>query len=252
MKITAVETHVCHARMRNWVFVRVLTDEDGLWGWGEATLEWHTRAVVGAVGDLDAAAARPGPHAHRAPLAAHAPRPLLARHGHRAGDRHLRHRHRALGPAGQGARRALPPALGRAGARPRAALRPPRRGRDGRLLRARRRHATSPSAPRPWSRPASPPSRPWPCPPRCRSRAWPPLRYAERCVGAMREAAGEDIDIMVDCHARPSPRMGHRFAAGARAVRPVLAGGALLGRAAARPRRRSSAACPRPSPPASG
>ena len=52
MKITAVETHVCHARMRNWVFVRVVTDEPGLHGWGEATLEWHTRAVVGAVEDL--------------------------------------------------------------------------------------------------------------------------------------------------------------------------------------------------------
>src|SRR5258708_10917288 len=42
MKITRVETHVCHARMRNWVFVKVLTDQDGLFGWGEATLEWHT------------------------------------------------------------------------------------------------------------------------------------------------------------------------------------------------------------------
>ena len=52
MKITAIETHVCHARMRNWVFVKVLTDQAGLWGWGEATLEWHTRAVVGAVADL--------------------------------------------------------------------------------------------------------------------------------------------------------------------------------------------------------
>ena len=52
MRITAIETHVCHARMRNWVFVRVRTDQDGLWGWGEATLEWHTRAVVGAVEDL--------------------------------------------------------------------------------------------------------------------------------------------------------------------------------------------------------
>ena len=52
MKITALETHVCHARMRNWVFVRVLTDEPGLYGWGEATLEWHTRAVVGAVEDI--------------------------------------------------------------------------------------------------------------------------------------------------------------------------------------------------------
>ena len=52
VKITAVETHVCHARMRNWVFVRVVTDEPGLYGWGEATLEWHTRAVVGAVEDI--------------------------------------------------------------------------------------------------------------------------------------------------------------------------------------------------------
>ena len=52
MKITRIETHVCHARMRNWVFVKVLTDQDGLFGWGEATLEWHTRAVVGAVEDL--------------------------------------------------------------------------------------------------------------------------------------------------------------------------------------------------------
>ena len=52
MKITAVEAHVCNARMRNWVFVRVLTDDPGLHGWGEATLEWHTRAIVGAVEDL--------------------------------------------------------------------------------------------------------------------------------------------------------------------------------------------------------
>ena len=28
----------------------------------------------------------------------------------------------------------------------------------------------------------------------------------------MRDAVGDDIDIMVDCHARPSPRMGLRFA----------------------------------------
>src|SRR5262249_49286010 len=52
MKITAVETHVCHARMRNWVFVKVLTDQPGLFGWGEAALEWHKRGVVGAVQDL--------------------------------------------------------------------------------------------------------------------------------------------------------------------------------------------------------
>ena len=52
MKITKIETLVCHARMRNWVFVKVLTDQPGLHGWGEATLEWHTRSVVGAVEDL--------------------------------------------------------------------------------------------------------------------------------------------------------------------------------------------------------
>ena len=27
MKIKSIETLVCHARMRNWVFVKVLTDQ---------------------------------------------------------------------------------------------------------------------------------------------------------------------------------------------------------------------------------
>ena len=52
MKITAVRTVVVNAEMRNWVFVKVETDQPGLHGWGEATLEWKTRAVVGAVEDL--------------------------------------------------------------------------------------------------------------------------------------------------------------------------------------------------------
>lgn len=52
MKITAIRTRVVNAEMRNWVFVRVETDVPGLYGWGEATLEWKTRAVVGAVEDL--------------------------------------------------------------------------------------------------------------------------------------------------------------------------------------------------------
>jgi galactonate dehydratase len=39
-----------------------------------------------------------------------------------------------------------------------------------------------------------------------------PVRYAEACVRAMREAVGDGIDIMVDCHARPSPAMGRLFA----------------------------------------
>jgi len=52
MKITAVRTLVVNARLRNWVFVRVETDTPGLTGIGEATLEFQTRAVVGAVEDL--------------------------------------------------------------------------------------------------------------------------------------------------------------------------------------------------------
>ena len=52
MKITGIETVVVHAVHRNWIFVKVLTDQPGLHGWGEATLEWKTRAVKGAIEDL--------------------------------------------------------------------------------------------------------------------------------------------------------------------------------------------------------
>ncbi|GHA21893.1 galactonate dehydratase [Devosia pacifica] len=52
MKITSIKTKVVNAEMRNWVFVKVETDEPGLFGWGEATLEWKTRAVVGVIQDL--------------------------------------------------------------------------------------------------------------------------------------------------------------------------------------------------------
>ncbi|MBI3666435.1 MAG: galactonate dehydratase [Acidobacteria bacterium] len=52
MKITRVKTVVVNAQMRNWVFVKVETDQPGLDGWGEASLEWKTRAVVGAVEDF--------------------------------------------------------------------------------------------------------------------------------------------------------------------------------------------------------
>ncbi len=52
MKITDVKTVVVNAEMRNWVFVKVITDQAGLFGWGEASLEWKTRAVTGAVEDF--------------------------------------------------------------------------------------------------------------------------------------------------------------------------------------------------------
>src|SRR5262245_51107886 len=52
MKITAVKTVVVNAEMRNWVFVKVETDVAGLFGWGEASLEWKTRSVAGAIEDF--------------------------------------------------------------------------------------------------------------------------------------------------------------------------------------------------------
>ncbi len=52
MKITSIRPLIVNARMRNWIFVKVETDA-GLVGWGEASLEWKTRAVAGAIGDLE-------------------------------------------------------------------------------------------------------------------------------------------------------------------------------------------------------
>jgi galactonate dehydratase len=52
MKITDIRTVVVNAEMRNWIFVKVVTDQAGLFGWGEASLEWKTRAVVGAIEDF--------------------------------------------------------------------------------------------------------------------------------------------------------------------------------------------------------
>jgi galactonate dehydratase len=53
VRITAVRTIVVGASMRNFVLVKVTTDEPGIYGWGEATTEWKTQSVVGAVSDLE-------------------------------------------------------------------------------------------------------------------------------------------------------------------------------------------------------
>jgi galactonate dehydratase len=52
MKITGVRTVIVNAEMRNWVFVRIETDQPGLHGWGEATLEWKTHGVAGCIEDF--------------------------------------------------------------------------------------------------------------------------------------------------------------------------------------------------------
>jgi galactonate dehydratase len=51
MRVTGVETFLCAAEWRNFVFVRVDTDE-GLHGWGEATLEGKEQTVAAATDEL--------------------------------------------------------------------------------------------------------------------------------------------------------------------------------------------------------
>lgn len=55
MKIARITSHLMgipgpggHAPARNWVFVRIETDE-GIAGVGEATTEWHERAVAAMI-----------------------------------------------------------------------------------------------------------------------------------------------------------------------------------------------------------
>ena len=52
MKITAIKSHIMASPGRDYVFVKVMTDE-GLYGWGEGTLEMKQATVVAAVHDLE-------------------------------------------------------------------------------------------------------------------------------------------------------------------------------------------------------
>jgi len=51
MKITGQKIFVANAQRTNFVFLKVYTDT-GIDGVGEATLEWKTESVVGALRDL--------------------------------------------------------------------------------------------------------------------------------------------------------------------------------------------------------
>lgn len=213
MKITAIETLVCHARMRNWIFVKVVTDQPGLWGWGEATLEWHTRSVVGAIEDLSQL------------LIGEDPRRIehLWQMMYR---QHFWHGNGIVrGTAISGIDIALWDILGKIhgvpchelwGGRVRDYIRlychlgggkmedfyqtrPDDALRFGEL--AQQAVADGFTAFKSMAVPETMPL-----------EGLLPIHYAEACVKAMREAVGDSIDIMVDCHARPSPRMGLQFA----------------------------------------
>ena len=53
MHITKVSAMLVNANLRNWVFVRVDTSEPGLYGLGEATLEFQSRAVAARVDEFE-------------------------------------------------------------------------------------------------------------------------------------------------------------------------------------------------------
>ncbi|WP_018628422.1 galactonate dehydratase [Niabella aurantiaca] len=213
MKITAIETYVCNARMRNWIFVKVVTDQPGLWGWGEATLEWHTRSVVGAIEDISQL------------LIGEDPRRIeyLWQMMYR---QHFWHGNGIVrGTAISGIDIALWDILGKIhgvpchelmGGRVRDYIRlychlgggkmedfyetrPDDAKRFGEL--AARAVADGFTAFKSMAVPETMPL-----------EGLAPIHYAEANVSAMREAVGSSVDIMVDCHARPSPRMGMQFA----------------------------------------
>nr|WP_121270755.1 galactonate dehydratase [Pedobacter schmidteae] len=213
MKITAIETFVCHARMRNWIFVKIVTDQPGLWGWGEATLEWHTRSVVGAIEDLSQL------------LIGEDPRRIehLWQMMYR---QHFWHGNGIVrGTAISGIDIALWDIAGKIHGVPTHELwggrvrdyirlychlgggkmedfyqtRPDDANRFGELARQAVEDGFTA-----FKSMAVPETMPL--------EGLKPIHYAEACVKSMREAVGNDIDIMVDCHARPSPRMGMQFA----------------------------------------
>ena len=213
MKITAIETHVCHARMRNWIFVKVITDQPGLWGWGEATLEWHTRAVVGAVEDITQL------------LIGEDPRRIehLWQMMYR---QHFWHGNGIVrGTAISGIDIALWDILGKVHGVPvhqlwggpvRDYIRLYCHLGGGKMEDF---YETDVSDPKRFGELAQQAVadgftafKSMAVPPTMSLEGNAPVRYAERCVAAMRDAVGPDIEIMVDCHARPSPRMGMLFA----------------------------------------
>lgn len=213
MKITKIETHVCNARMRNWVFVKVLTDQPGLWGWGEATLEWHTRAVVGAIEDLSQLLIGEDPtrveHLWQ----------MMYRQHFWHGNGIVR------GTAISGIDLALWDIMGKVHGVPchklwggpvRDYVRLYSHLGGGKMEDF---YETKPSDAKRFADLAHiaveegfTAFKTMAVPETMPLEGLRPIHYAEACVAAMREAVGPDIDIMVDCHARPSPRMGMLFA----------------------------------------
>jgi len=212
MKITAIETHVCHARMRNWVFVKVVTDQPGLFGWGEATLEWHTRSVVGAVEDL-------------AELLIGEDPTRIEHLWQMMYRQHFWHGHGIVrSTAISGVDLALWDIAGKVAGLPchklwggpvRDHIRTYCHLGGGRLEDFYETAAEDAKRFADLARAAVEDGftafKSMAVPPTMPVEGLKPIRTAEAAVAAMREAVGEGVDIMVDCHARPTPAMGLKF-----------------------------------------
>jgi galactonate dehydratase len=213
MKITAIKSLVCHARMRNWVFVKVETDQPGLIGWGEATLEWHTRSIVGALEDLATLLIGEDPRRIE-----YLWQMMFRQHfWHSSGI--------VRATAMSGIDIALWDIAGKAlgvpchrlwggpvrdyvrlychlgGGRMEDFYETPVANADRFADLAREAVANGFSAFKSMA-----------VPPTAMLEGAGPILAAEQAVARMRDAVGPLVDIMVDCHARPSPAMGLQFA----------------------------------------
>ncbi|MEZ6091342.1 MAG: galactonate dehydratase [Pirellulaceae bacterium] len=213
MKIVGVESLVCHARMRNWIFVKVVTDQPGLFGWGEATLEWHTRSVVGAISDLAELLIGEDPR-----RVEHLWQMMWRQHFWHGngivrstaiagidialwdimGKIHQTPCHRLWGGPVRDFIR-LYCHLG--GGNLESFYETPV---DNAKAFANLAALAVDEGFTAFKSMAVPPTMP--------IEGLQPIHAAEACVAAMRDEVGDAIDIMVDCHARPSPAMGLRFA----------------------------------------
>ena len=212
MRITGIESHVCHARMRNWIFVKVVTDQPGLWGWGEATLEWHTRSVVGAIEDLSQLLIGEDPTRIE-----HLWQMMYRQHfWHGTGA--------VRGTAIAGIDLALWDILGKSVGLPcyklwggpvRDEIRTYCHLGGGRMEDFYETPADNAKRFAELAQQAVADGftamKTMAVPPTLPLEGMKPVRLAEANVRAMRDAVGPDIDLMVDCHARPSPAMGLRF-----------------------------------------
>jgi galactonate dehydratase len=208
VEITAVSAIVVNAQMRNWVFVKVETDE-GITGWGEASLEWKTRGVVGCIEDL-------------APLILGLD-PRRIEHLYQVMNRHAFFRAGVVGMSAlSGIEQACWDIWGKSlgvpvyqllGGAVRDSIRMYDHLGGGEMQalymqdqpermaeRARESVAAGYSAIKVLAVPISEPL-----------DGMAVLRHADRCMAAIREAVGDDVDIMVDLHGRTTPAMAIQF-----------------------------------------